>query len=218
MKPRVSNQKTGAMTLVEVLVVVFVLFILVALLLRPTSGHRPSMRSMCINNLKIVGLAFRVWADDHNGKFPMQVPVTNGGTMGLNANGQNAWLNFLVLSNELSTPKHLYCPTDKDQVAATSFTTGFSAKNISYFVGMDADKGLPQMFLSGDDNFTVGGVPVKSGPLEFSANTAITWADSRHGLCGNIGLVDGSVKMVSLQSLQQVIQNTGVATNRLAIP
>jgi hypothetical protein len=122
------------------------------------------------------------------------------------------------MTNEFTTPKVLWCPADTDRAVATVFTAGFSAKNVSYFVGLDADKGHPQMFLSGDDNFTVGGAPVQSGLLEFSTNTPITWADTVHEECGNIGLVDGSVTMVSLQHLPQVVQNTGVATNRLAIP
>ncbi len=220
MKPRVSHQKTAAMTLTEVLVVICViavLFVLVAVLLPATSGPGPTMRSRCVQNLKQIGLSYWVWADDHNGKYPMEISITNGGTMELN-NGSSALATFLVMSNELSTPKVLVCPADTGRVAATNFTTSLSAKNVSYFVGLDADKGHPQVFLSGDDNFTVGGVPVKSGLLEFSTNTPITWADSYHEECGNIGLVDGSVKMVSLQSLPQVIQNTGVATNRLAIP
>ena len=170
-----------------------------------------------MQNLKQIGLAYSVWAGNHNGKFPMQVSVTDGGTLELN-NGSNALANFLVMSNELYSPKILHCPADTDRVTATDFKTGVSAKNISYFVGLDANKGHPQMFLSGDSNFTIGGLPVESGLLEFSTNAPITWADSFHEECGNIGLVDGSAQLVSLQHLQQVIENTGVATNRLAIP
>ena len=220
MKPRVSHQKTAAMTLVEVFVVIVVLFVLVAVFLRPTSRRYPSMRSRCTQNLKQIGLAYYVWAGDHNGKFPMQVSVADGGTLELN-NGSNALATFLVMTNELATPKALWCPADTDRAVATVFTAGFagfSAKNVSYFVGLDADKGHPQTLLSGDSNFTVGGLPVESGLLEFSTNAPITWADTVHGDCGNIGLVDGSVTLVSLQRLPQVIQNTGVATNRLAIP
>jgi hypothetical protein len=217
MNLRASRQKTAALTLVEVLVVIAVLFILAALLLPATSGPGPTMRTRCMRNLKEVGLAYSIWAGDHNGRFPMQVSVTDGGTLELN-NGSNALATFLVMSNELYNPKVLHCPADTDRVAATDFKTRFSAKNISYFVGMDAEKGHSQMFLSGDDNFTSGGVHVESGLLELSPNVPITWADSFHGECGNIGLVDGSVEMVSLQRLQQVVQNTGLAINRLAIP
>jgi prepilin-type processing-associated H-X9-DG protein len=173
---------------------------------------------MCVNNLKQVGLAYYVWADDHNGKFPMQVSVTNGGTMELTADGKNPWLNFLVMSNYLSTPKNLWCPSDKDRVVATNFATGFSAQNISYFVGLDAGTDRPQMFLSGDDNFAIGGVPVKTGLLEFSTNAPIAWTAERHVNAGNIGLADGSVQLFSNSSFTNWLHQSGVATNRLAIP
>jgi prepilin-type processing-associated H-X9-DG protein len=219
MKPRVSHQKTAALTLVEVLVVIAVLFIL-AVLLMPSLAPRPRhwWRPQCVNNLKQVGLSYFVWAGDHNGKFPMQVSMTNGGTMELTADGKNPWLNFLAMSNELSTPINLWCPADKDDVLATNWTSGFSAKNVSYFVGLDADKAHPQMFLSGDDNFAIGGVPVKPGLLEFSTNAPIAWTAERHVKTGNIGFADGSVMYTSPSGLLRMLVQTGVATNRLAIP
>jgi prepilin-type processing-associated H-X9-DG protein len=219
MKPRVSHQKTAAMTLVEVLVVIVVLFVLAVLLLPAFApARRNSGPSPCVQNLKSIGFAYRVWASDHNDKFPMQVSVANGGTMELTVDGKNPWLNFLVLSNELSTPEVLRCPADKNRVAAKKFTTGLSAKNISYFVGLDAATSHPQMFLTGDDNFAIGGVSVKSGLLELSTNAPITWTDERHYSMGNIVFADGSIAQTSLHGLLQAVQNTGVATNRLAIP
>jgi hypothetical protein len=74
------------------------------------------------------------------------------------------------------------------------------------------------MFLSGDDNFAIGGVPVKPGLLEFSTNAPITWTAERHNRLGNIVLDDGSVADTTSSFLQQLLVQTGVATNRLAIP
>jgi prepilin-type processing-associated H-X9-DG protein len=220
MKPRVSHQKTAALTLVEVLVVIFVVAVLAFVILPASITDRPrkSPRISCVNNLKQVGLAYWTWAGDHNDKFPMQVSVTNDGTMELTADGRNAWLNFLVMSNELYTPKILWCPADKDRVVATNFTHGFSSKNISYFVGMDIVPRHPKMLLSGDDNFTIGGVSVKSGLLEVPANSPVTWTAERHKNSGNIGRADGSVETVDNSGLINLLLQTGVATNRLAIP
>jgi prepilin-type processing-associated H-X9-DG protein len=148
----------------------------------------------------------------------MEVSVANGGIMELTADGKNPWLNFLVMSNELKTPKLLVCPSDKSRIVAEDFATGLSAKNVSYFVGLNADTNHPQTFLTGDDNFAISSVPVKSGLLEFSTNAAIAWTEDRHYFEGNIGFADGSIAQTSLHGLQQAVQNTGVATNRLAIP
>jgi len=220
MKPRVANQKTVAMTLTEVLVVICVVAVLVVMISPAVISDRPrkSPRIYCVNNLKQIGLAYYIWAGDHNDKFPMQVSVTNGGTMELTVDGRNAWLNILVMSNELNTPKILWCPADRDRVVATNFTSGFSSKNISYFVGLDAVQNHPKMILSGDDNFAVGSVPVKPGLLELSTNAPITWTSARHHNAGNIGVADGSVATVSNSQLTNLFHQTDVATNRLAIP
>jgi hypothetical protein len=221
MKSRLSNQRNHALTLVEVLVVIVVLVVLVVLLLPAFISDRPrhAPRIYCVNNLKEIGLAYRLWAGDNNDKFPMQVSITdtNGGTLELISTG-NVVTTFQIMSNELSTPKILYCTADKDHTRATDFTTNFSAKNISYFIGVDADQTHPQMNLSGDDNFAINGVLVKSGILELSTNAPVSWTSARHHFAGNIGLADGSVQEVTQNGLRQTLQQTGFATNRLAIP
>jgi prepilin-type processing-associated H-X9-DG protein len=70
------------------------------------------------------------------------------------------------------------------------------------------------MLLLGDDNFEIGGVPVKSGLLELSMNTPISWTAARHKFVGNIGLADGSVQQVTQDGLRSAF----VVSNRLAIP
>jgi type II secretory pathway pseudopilin PulG len=206
------------MTMIEVFVVVVVLFILAAVLLPTLAGSRRSSRIGCVNNLKQIGFAYRIWAGDNNDKYPMAVSITNGGTMEL-ANGRNAWINFAVMSNELSTPKILICPGDAGRTFAINFTTDFNNSKISYFVGLDVTNATnPQTLLSGDDNFAVGGVAIKSGLLELSTNAPIAWTAARHKLFGNIALADGSVQSVNINGLKQALQATGVATNRFAIP
>jgi hypothetical protein len=216
MKPRLSNQRTTALTMVEVLVVIVVLAVFAAVLL-PTLAHRERLRRIpCVSNLKQIGLSYLIWAGDNGDKYPMRVSVTNGGTMELVATGNVAAV-FEVMSNELYTPKLLICPEDTHRVWATNFSAGFDNSHISYFVGVDADQTSSQMLLSGDDNFAIGGVPVKSGLLLLATNTPVSWTAARHVRQGNIGLADGSVQQVITDGLQKVLQQTG-ATNRLAIP
>ncbi|HEX5399026.1 MAG TPA: type II secretion system protein [Verrucomicrobiae bacterium] len=161
MKPRVSGRKTAALTLVEVLVVIAMLFVLAVLLLPSLAHSGPSKASLCLSNLKQIGLAYSIWAGDHNGKFPMQVSAARGGTKELTADGRNPWLNFLVMSNVLVTPKLLICPADRGRVTASGWTNGFNATNISYFVGLDATSNQPQTFLSGDDNFVINRIAIR---------------------------------------------------------
>jgi prepilin-type processing-associated H-X9-DG protein/prepilin-type N-terminal cleavage/methylation domain-containing protein len=217
MKPRCSKQGCHALTLVEVLVVVFVLAVLAAMLLPRLAAAKRGGGPHCVNNLKQIDLAYRIWAGDNGDKYPMEISVTNGGTLGL-ADGRNAWINYFVMSNELSTPKVLVCPQDINrQPPATNFSSQLIG-HISYFVGLDASEHDPQALLSGDDNFEIGGVPVKSGLLEISGNPPIAWTTARHNRRGNILLADGSVQTFSNSNLTNWLQQTGPATNRLAIP
>jgi prepilin-type processing-associated H-X9-DG protein len=218
MKARCSKKGCRAMTLVDVLVVIAVLAVLVALflpMLARTKGG-PGPRN-CPSNLKQIGLAYRMWANDNNGKYPMQVAVTNGGTLEL-ATGINAWINFQAMSNELSTPKILICPTDTKHFVATKFGAGFDNHNVSYFVGLEADQSDPQTVLSGDSNFEISGTPVKSGLLLVSSNTPIAWSAARHKFRGNIVLADGSVQSISSSNLPSYLRQSSLATNRFTIP
>lgn len=216
MKPRFSNKKIAALTLVEVLVVIVVLAVLVAMILPALKAAKRGGGPSCANNIKQIGLAYRIWAGDNNDKYPMEVSVSKGGTMESSAS-ENVVAIFQVMSNELGTPKILVCRSDTERTFATNFTTRFSANNISYFVGLNANMNSPQTLLSGDDNFQVRGATVKSGLLTLWTNTPVAWSSTRHKFAGNIGFADGSVQWFNNQGLRELLQHE-IATNRLAIP
>ena len=206
------------MTLFEVGVVIAVVMILAVLFL-PTLAkvRRRSSRIACVNNLKQVGLCYRIWEGDNGDIYPMGISVTNGGSMEMVLTG-NVFQTYLVMSNELGTPKILYCPDDTAHFPTNLFSELVSA-NISYFVSIDATNELnPIWIISGDANFEIGRVPVKSGLLEISSNAPIAWSAARHEFAGNIALADGSVQSVNNSGLTNWFQRTGLATNRLAIP
>jgi len=217
MKPRFSNQTNRAMTLVEVLVIISVFVILVAILLPANNiSRRKATRLSCVNNLKLIGLAYKMWPEN-DPTYPMRLSTNRGGTFEYTTTGE-FFRHYQILSNELSMPNVLICPADTNHFAATNFTTDFDNTKISYFVGLDATEEYPQRVLSGDDNFEIGGVSVKSGLMELSTNTPIAWTSARHKFVGNIGLADCSVQQVTTIGLQIALQQTGLATNRLAIP
>ena len=150
-----DNNHYAAFTLKELLVILTVGCSLLCVLVVELSKARQRTRGICCNcNLKQVGLAFKLWAGDHQEKFPMQVSVTNGGTMEMVDSGKT-FMHFAAISNELSTPKVLVCPADRTRKRAADFCADLDNAKISYFVGVDANSTLlSQMFLSGDFNIT----------------------------------------------------------------
>ena len=216
MKPRTSNQRNRALTRTDVIVVIATLTVLFVLLL-PALGpvlHNGRQRINCVSNLKQIGIAYRLWEGDNNGKYPMAVSVTNGGAMELVATG-NVAVCFQVMSNELSTPKILLCPEDTHRTYATNFSTGFSSANISYFLNPDAVETYPQMIMIGDDNLLVDGKPVQPGILNLRPGTTIAWTKDRHHGVGNIGLADGSAQQVTGDGLNSAVgsSTSGAPTN-----
>lgn len=225
MKTQPTTRGSRALTLIELLVVVCIIVVAAALLLPAlAAAKRKSSRINCVNNLKQVGLGFRIWEGDNGDKFPMQVSVTNGGAMELAVRGDVSAI-FRVMSNELSTPKVLVCPADTKRHYATNFENDFGHQTISYFVGLDAEGKYPQMILSGDDNLQVNGVRVRPGLLNLPTNSSFQWTKERigkfHGLA-NVELSDGSVQTTTSAALQQAALSAGVVTNgqpnRLVIP
>lgn len=234
MKLHFQIQRVRALTLVELVFVIALLAVAVALLLPIlAAAKRRSSKINCVSNLKQVELAYRIWAGDNNDKYPIEVSVTNGGAMELIATGDVVDC-FLIMSNELSTPKILICPDDTNVINTNYyFGPSFCSKNISYFVGADADEKYPERLLSGDDNFEINGSKIPPGLFEFSTNAPIAWSPGRHDeitripylrislhhhLVGNFGFADGSVGMFFTPDLQQVLLQTGLVTNHLAIP
>jgi prepilin-type N-terminal cleavage/methylation domain-containing protein len=216
MKTHHTNSER-ALTMVEVLIVLVVLGVLAAMLLpalAPNSPHR--YRMPCVNNLRQIGLSFHVWALDNNGQFPMSVSVTKGGSTEFVSRG-GVFAHFMVLTNELGTPKWLRCPQDTTPTNTTSFKTNFTEANISYFVGVDATQTHPAMFLTGDRNLT-NGPPIGRGVLLLTTNSVVGWTEKIHVRRGNVGLADGSVLVWSDAKLREGLASTGVATNRLNMP
>jgi prepilin-type N-terminal cleavage/methylation domain-containing protein/prepilin-type processing-associated H-X9-DG protein len=219
MKPRFSNQRNNALTLVEVLVVIAILAVLVVLLLPALAdAKKKAQRISCVNNLMQVGLAFRLWEGNHTNLYPMSVSTNFGGTLEDVECGA-VFRHFQVMSNELVEPMISVCPADVRQ-PAKDFGSTFNNTTISYFVGVNADETKPQMLLSGDRNI-LGGTKLANKIIEITASQTISWSPEMHKGVGNFGFADGSVRQLgsgkvadSWSEWQAVI----AATNRLAIP
>jgi prepilin-type N-terminal cleavage/methylation domain-containing protein/prepilin-type processing-associated H-X9-DG protein len=194
-----SNVGVSAMSLIELLCVMAIIALLAALLL-PALGQAKARarRIQCIDHLHQTGVGFVNFANDHNGQFPMAVPVSAGGSLEFARSGyllqgefHFSFRHFQVTSNELVTPKLVVCPADT-RLPATSFAT-LSNANLSYFIGVNAEFARPTSILAGDRNltndYTTPGSLVRLGP-----NYALRWTDELHRFKGNLLFSDGHVE------------------------
>lgn len=194
MRPRTPTH-ARAMTLVEVLVVFAIVALLVALV-APRFGisRQRAVRACCNCHLKQIGLAFRIYANDHDGDLPWNTSVTNGGTTESRESSQ-VFRHFLAASNELSTPKILTCPVDTQKFVTSDFSI-FGNSNLSYFVAVSSDETDPQAPLSGDRN--ISGGSLSNGFMQtFLSPLAAQWTRALHDRNGNYGLADGSVQQLT---------------------
>jgi len=206
-----------AMTLLEVIIVIAVVGIFAAMLMPALIKMKQhDQRIQCVNNMKQIGLAFRVWEGNHGGKYPMSVSETNGGSMEFII-GPNAWRHFQVFSNELGSPSHLICAADNSRTAASSFAS-LSNRNLSYFISVNVtNENDPDLILSGDRNLT-NGTPITNGMLTLTTNSPAGWTSAMHVRSGHIGLADGSVELIGTAGLRAAIERETNAPSRLQMP
>src|SRR3954470_9420315 len=213
-----TSRARKAFTRTELMVVLVMMSFFAALFVRAQSNpaEQTVPRVACLNNLRQLGLAFRLWSIDHKDKYPMRVAIAEAGSREA-VEREEPWLHFAVLSNELANPRVLVCPAD-NRPAATNFN--LTITNLSYFAGLDADGTFPQMLLTGDRNITNGFT--HGNVIELVDAPPAGWDEMIHNVSGNIGLADGSARYMTNLGLQRQVtaanDSTRKGVTRLHLP
>lgn len=216
MNTKKSSTTLRGFTLVEALVALVVILgvgLLAVGFVFVQNAKARAIRMSCVNNLKQCGIAFEIWASDHQGKLPMEVPKEQGGSLGWPPEG-NAFHNFQVMSNELSTTIVIWCPAET-RLHATNWID-LNNQNVSYFVNLDASTNNPSAWLCGDRNITNQPTPNHS-VLTVQTGQSPGWTEALHNNCGNVAFVDGAVEQWSTRDLHKTVKQADW-TNHLVLP
>ncbi len=180
-----TTNRSAAFTWIEMMVVIVCVVLLGCLIIVPLLAKTKVRRTPinCVNNLKNVGLAWRIYSTDNNGLYPWQSAATNRSAFGPTnyatvpgaglGPAQGVAVTFDFSSYALSTPELLVCPSDtkRFQLKTNSFAFLMAPaqapvrdRAISYFIGTSASEEEPQSILGGDRNLA-------GGPFSTDPNT-----------------------------------------------
>lgn len=139
--------------------------------------------------------------------------------------GNNAFVQYSFLSNNLISAKVLACPSDSSANPATDFSQSprggllapaYRNRSISYFIGVDSSVLLPDSLLSGDRNVPVNvglsqgcssGITPVAG-IAFRSYPPVPWTKGIHEPLGNVLMHDGRVETKTGVNLYQLLIST----------